>query len=148
MQLTSRTASIIPPNQGKTFSFFGHTVTYKFSGHGESSRIYELTGMTSRETPPLHTHPWDEWFYFLEGEVTVQVGDRVIQATPGYVVTLPAGVPHTFAISSAHAKFLVWVSNTAAEQFIEELVEAGQEQELTVEQVKEISQKYHVRYML
>lgn len=142
---TSPSAMIFLPNQGKTFSFFGNTFTYKFSGNAQNCRIYELVGTASSATPPLHTHPWDEWFYFLEGEVKFQVGDRVVQATPGYVITLPAGVPHTFKIESPQAKFLVWVSNAAAGRYIEALVAAGRDRELTPEEVMGIGQKHHIR---
>ncbi len=146
MLLTSRTATVIPPGQGKTFLFFGNTVTYKFDSDDKESRVYEVVSTASSGVPPLHTHPWDEWFYFLEGEVIFQAGDCVIQATPGYVVTLPAGVPHTFTVKSPQAKFLIRVSNAAAERYIEEMAEAGREQELTQEQVKAIAQKHHIRY--
>lgn len=143
--ISSRNATIFQPHQGKIFSFLGNTVTCKFSGHGEDSRVYEFVGTASSGTPPLHTHPWDEWFYFLEGEVAFQVGNQVVQATPGYVVNLPAGVPHTFQITSPQAKFLVWVSHAAAEQYLEELAEASQAQELTPEDVMAIAQKHHIR---
>ncbi|MGB8699277.1 MAG: cupin domain-containing protein, partial [Thermosynechococcaceae cyanobacterium] len=75
--IASPMATIIPPHKGKTFSFFGNTVTYKFSESGQS-RIYELSGTANSGVPPLHTHPWDEWFYFLEGEVKFRVGSQTI----------------------------------------------------------------------
>lgn len=143
--LSSPVATVFQPGQGRTFSFFGNTVTYKFSGNGKNNRIYELVGMASSGIPPLHSHPWDEWFYFLEGEVTFQVGDCIVNATPGYVVTLPAGVPHTFSIKSAQAKFLVWVSNAAAARYIEALVEAGRDRELTPEEVMAIGQAHQIK---
>lgn len=77
-----------------------------------------------------------------------QVGNRILHAKPGYAIDLPAGIPHAFAITSHHAKFLVWVSNSAAERYIEELAEAGREQALTEEQVQAITEKYHIRYAL
>jgi quercetin dioxygenase-like cupin family protein len=143
--MQSHTATIIPPGQGKTFSFFGNTVTYKHSGAGQNNRIYELVGTSQSHMPPLHAHPWDEWFYFLEGEIEFQAGNRLVLATPGYVVTLPAGVPHTFAIKSPHAKFLVWVSNAAAERYIEALIEAGRDHELSPQEVQAIGQIHHIK---
>jgi len=46
---------------------------------------------------PLHVHANEiGFFYVLEGRIGVQVGDRVITATPGSVVGVPRGVRHTF----------------------------------------------------
>lgn len=47
--------------------------------------------------PPLHVHDdQDDTFYVLEGVLTVQVGDKVMEVGPGDFVSVPPGVPHTF----------------------------------------------------
>jgi mannose-6-phosphate isomerase-like protein (cupin superfamily) len=47
--------------------------------------------------PPLHVHrDQDDTFYVLEGVLTVQVGEEVIDLGPGDFATVPPGVPHTF----------------------------------------------------
>jgi uncharacterized cupin superfamily protein len=38
----------------------------------------------------------DEWFYVLEGEFTVYVGERRLSLAPGSFAFGPTGVPHTF----------------------------------------------------
>ena len=46
---------------------------------------------------PLHTHARDDALsYVLEGVLTFQVGDQIIQASPGTTVLQPRQVPHTF----------------------------------------------------
>ncbi len=144
----SRSATIFKPNQGDTFSLLGNTITCKFDRHVQGARIYELVGTATSGVPPLHTHPWDKWFYFLEGDVAFQVADQVVQATPGDVIHLPAGVAHTFRVKSPQAKFLVGVSNAAAEQYLKELAEAAQQQELTPAEMMAIAQKHHIRPVL
>lgn len=48
--------------------------------------------------PPLHVHRnEDEWFYILEGAFTFQVGEQLLNVTPGTALFGPRGVPHTFA---------------------------------------------------
>jgi mannose-6-phosphate isomerase-like protein (cupin superfamily) len=48
--------------------------------------------------PPLHVHQsQDEWFYVIQGEFVVQVGDERFRATPGDSLLAPRQVPHTFA---------------------------------------------------
>jgi quercetin dioxygenase-like cupin family protein len=47
--------------------------------------------------PPLHTHEAQhDTFYVLEGVLTVQIGDEVMELNPGDFASVPPGVPHTF----------------------------------------------------
>jgi quercetin dioxygenase-like cupin family protein len=47
--------------------------------------------------PPLHVHDVQEdSFYVLEGVVTVQIGDEVLDLEPGDFATAPPGVAHAF----------------------------------------------------
>ena len=48
--------------------------------------------------PPLHVHQVeDEWFYVIEGEYAVQVGDERFRLNPGDSLLAPREVPHTYA---------------------------------------------------
>ncbi|PSB23746.1 cupin domain-containing protein [Stenomitos frigidus] len=147
MKATSRSATIFQPNQGKTLFLLGNTVTYKFDDQVQGTKLYEFVGTATSELPPLHTHPWDEWFYFLDGEVAFQVGRRLVQAIPGSVVHLPAGVAHTFHIKSSQAKFLVGVSSVAAEQYLKDLAAAAQKRELSSSELIAISQRHGIQFV-
>lgn len=140
-----RTARILAPHQSPTFSFLGNTITCKFNCDRQGGIIYEFLGTAESGVPPLHSHPWDEAFYFLEGEVDFQVNDQVVQATPGYFINLPAGVAHAFRVTSPQAKFLVLVSSAAAERYLIDLAQAAQQRSLTPEEVMAIAEKHHIR---
>jgi mannose-6-phosphate isomerase-like protein (cupin superfamily) len=57
----------------------------------ESSRI-------KKGGPNLHLHyDQDEWWYILEGEFAIKVGDKMHQVNPGDSVFGPRGVPHAFS---------------------------------------------------
>jgi quercetin dioxygenase-like cupin family protein len=46
--------------------------------------------------PPLHIHEVQhDTFYVLEGVLTVQIGDEVMELKPGDFASVPPGVPHT-----------------------------------------------------
>ncbi|MEU6665912.1 cupin domain-containing protein [Streptomyces sp. NPDC046727] len=48
--------------------------------------------------PPQHRHArHDEGFYVISGTVRFTVGEDGYDATPGTLVMVPPGVPHTFA---------------------------------------------------
>jgi quercetin dioxygenase-like cupin family protein len=58
--------------------------------------------------PPLHVHDFDEAFYVLEGELTLQVGDELITLGAGGLGFAPGGTRHTLAnLSSDLARFLI-----------------------------------------
>lgn len=59
--------------------------------------VYEST-RTKPGGPNLHVHhEQDEWWYILEGEFIIKVGDQQYNVKPGDSVFGPRGVPHAFA---------------------------------------------------
>jgi mannose-6-phosphate isomerase-like protein (cupin superfamily) len=47
--------------------------------------------------PPLHIHrDQDDTFFVLEGVLTLQIGDELVELMPGDFASVPPGVPHTF----------------------------------------------------
>jgi uncharacterized cupin superfamily protein len=84
-------------------------------GHGEM--LAETTGggvavlehLAARGAgSPLHVHRLEEeWFYVLEGELTLWVGGHVIDAPTGAFVDGPRGIAHTFIVRSERARFLL-----------------------------------------
>ncbi len=47
--------------------------------------------------PPLHVHEVQEdTFFILNGVLTAQIGDEIIELKEGDFATAPPGVPHTF----------------------------------------------------
>lgn len=62
--------------------------------------------------PPLHLHyNQEEWFYVIEGEVLIQVGEQRFQLKPGDSLFAPRKVPHAFtAVGATPAKMHVGYS--------------------------------------
>ncbi len=59
--------------------------------------------------PPLHVHQGeDEWFYVIEGEYVVQVGDERFRLKSGDSVLAPREVPHSYAhLGDGHGRMLI-----------------------------------------
>ena len=75
---------------------------------------------------PLHVHHnEDEWFYVLEGELTIWVDGRTVVAGAGAFVFGPRDVPHTFVVSSEQARFLLVTEPAGFEGFVRALARAG-----------------------
>ncbi|MEG4804119.1 cupin domain-containing protein [Microcoleus sp. ARI1-B5] len=144
VQITPRASTVIAPNEGKVFSVFGINITCKSnSSDTQGWRFFENVSVKNVSTP-LHTHPWDEGFYILEGEMDLQIEDRIVRATPGYCINIPAGIVHGLHMRSPEVKFLSWVSNTDAEKFIEELAASAQSQPPSPELLAQIRQKHGI----
>ncbi len=77
---------------------------------GESTRgTYSLMEqlMPAKAGPPPHVHDQgEEIFYILDGEMALQLGDRVVIGTSGQLVRIPAGIPHAFAVKTETARVL------------------------------------------
>ncbi len=90
---------LIPPDTGEAVALGGLGVVYKLSGE-ETGGAFAIVEHPIRPgalgaAPHTHTHE-DEISLVLEGEIGVQIGDEVFQATPGTYVMKPRGIPHTF----------------------------------------------------
>ena len=144
----SNVGIVLQPGEGSTVSPPGHPVmTTKVSGPDSANAYSMLEMMVYDQGPPLHKHlSEEELFYVLEGEVTLRVGDREIQAVPGSVVLIPRGTPHTFwNPGKSPAKLLVIFSPAGYEGFFAE-VAALEEQVGTAEymaKVGAIREKYN-----
>lgn len=72
--------------------------------------------------PPLHVHEReDEAFYVLEGDYTIFVGDRVLDAGPGTLAFGPRGVVHGYVVRSAVGRHLSLTVPAGFEHFFEDV---------------------------
>lgn len=72
---------------------------------------------------PLHAHHHEaEAFYLLDGEMTYQAGDEVVELRAGSFVFLPKGMPHRFRIGrSKPATFLAFGTPGGVEHLYREV---------------------------
>jgi quercetin dioxygenase-like cupin family protein len=79
-------------------------------GEQSDGRVGIVAGMMAARTagPPLHVHDFDEAFFVVEGELTFQVGDRLVTARAGELAFAPGATPHTVAnLSGAPARYVL-----------------------------------------
>ncbi|MEH2070380.1 MAG: cupin domain-containing protein [Nostoc sp.] len=145
---TIRKPIILTPGEGNQFSILGGHFTTKATGEDTNGAwtVYEITD-TQGNGPPLHTHPWEEAFYILEGEMDIEIGTQTILASAGSFVNIPHNVPHGFNIRSTTAKFLVLVSPKGAEKFYEEMGEVAESPALNMEKVQPVLKKHGLQFL-
>ncbi len=70
---------------------------------------------------PRHIHQHeDEFFYVVEGTITVECGEETWEAGPRAFVFLPRGVPHAWDVVSKEATVLLLTVPAGLEEFLGE----------------------------
>ncbi|MEA2283081.1 MAG: hypothetical protein QOK21_3688 [Solirubrobacteraceae bacterium] len=115
--------------EGEALWFLGALVTIKASAETTAGGVAVIEHLAPRGSgSPLHVHHNDdEWFYVIEGELTMWVGGQVTVAGPGSFVYGPRDIPHTFAVSSDTARFLLVTEPAGFESFVRALAEPATE---------------------
>jgi quercetin dioxygenase-like cupin family protein len=119
-------------DEGEAYWLLGMLEIVKISG-ADTGGEFGLLEVTVRagEGSPWHVHPdEDEWFYVLEGEFTVYVGEKRLSLTPGSFAFGPRGVPHTFIGETDGSKALVGFQPFLFESFLHEVGEPATERVL------------------
>ena len=81
------------PFVGMSHEFVGETQGAPFSA-------YIVTAKPG-QGPPLHTHPYVEVAFIIEGTATITVGEETREVNAGGIVVIPAGAPHRFVNSDS-----------------------------------------------
>src|ERR1700726_1492130 len=79
------------PFVGMSYEFVGEKQGAPFSAY--------IVKAEPGQGPPLHTQPYVEYTFTLEGWATIKVGDEKREAKAGGVVVIPANMPHRFVNS-------------------------------------------------
>lgn len=77
----------------------GDTFMTKVSANDTDGDMYVYESSRSKEGGPFHHYHFsqDEWWYVLQGEFLIRVGDTTYNAKAGDSVFGPRMVPHSFA---------------------------------------------------
>lgn len=134
--MNSSTDSIVPivagPGEGEALWFLGVLATIKSSAATTGGAVAVIEHLAPRGSgSPLHVHSReDEWFYVIEGELTLWIDGETTVAPAGSFIFGPKGIPHTFIVSSEEARFLLVTEPAGFEQFMRAVGEPAQRLEI------------------
>jgi quercetin dioxygenase-like cupin family protein len=75
-------------------------MSYEFVGEKQGAPFTAyIVNAKPGQGPPLHTHPYVEVEFTLEGCATMTVGDQTREVNAGGIVVIPANTPHRFVNS-------------------------------------------------
>ncbi len=114
--------------EGDARWFLGALGTIKAAAETTDGRVAVLEFLWPQGGgSPLHVHRnEDEWFYVIEGELTLWVGGDVVVAPAGSFVYGPRDVPHTFLVTSTEARFLMVTEPAPFADFVRAMSEPAQ----------------------
>ncbi len=95
-------------DEGEARWWFGSLAVIKATAAdtGGQMTIVEVTEHPGVEAP-LHVHHRDdEGFWILEGDVTLTVGDAIIEASAGDYVFGPRDIPHAYKVGDRGCRML------------------------------------------
>ena len=129
-EVASRTYGL-REGEGEARWWLGGLVTVKATGKDTDGRYTLVEVLEPEGEQPLHVHHReDEGFWVLEGELTFEVGDETIKASPGSFVFGPKDVPHRYTVESGPARMLFLLSPAGFEEFIYATSELAKERTL------------------
>lgn len=112
---------LLTSGEGEMHTMLTHTFTWKVTG-ADTNGQYAIAEVTDTEggSAPVHSHPWEETFYILEGEMEVQVGEQTQILGAGAVIHIPANTIHAFRICSPTCRTLISLAPASAAEFYRE----------------------------
>jgi Cupin domain len=125
---------------GEGLWFLGTPARLKLAGEQTDGRFALWEGLRPHgAAPPLHSHPQDETFYVLEGEVTAWIVDPDLATDDrdppdwvrtcaqcggaGLVAFASGGTPHTFRVETDTARMLFLSTPAGIEEYVRALSE-------------------------
>jgi quercetin dioxygenase-like cupin family protein len=95
----------------------GEKVTVLASGERTGSYEVFLQSGAEGVGPPLHSHPWDEAYFVIEGVLRVTIRDKTHDLAAGDFAHIPAGSYHNYAGVGGLARFVSITSQPGAARF-------------------------------
>lgn len=115
-------ATAVPAGEGEAIWWFGALAEIKATGAdtGGLMTIVEVTEPAGAQAPLHVHHREDEAFWILEGDVTIEVGDRTFECHAGDYAFGPRDIPHRFTVGDAGCRMLFILTPAGLEGLIRE----------------------------
>ena len=112
---------VAPQDYAPALNIVGEQVTVLASG--EATEGYEIFHQRGPEGsgPPPHSHPWDESFFVIKGQIDFGMGGESTTASAGTLVHLPAGTVHWFRFGKGGGEMLSMTSRLGASKMFTDI---------------------------
>jgi quercetin dioxygenase-like cupin family protein len=114
---------VTPANYRPALNIVGEHVTVLASGEATEGYEVFLQRGPRGSGPPPHSHPWDESFFVINGQIDFGIGAETKTAGPGTLVHLPAGTVHWFRFGEDGGEMVSMTSRLGASQMFTEMAQ-------------------------
>jgi quercetin dioxygenase-like cupin family protein len=141
---------IVVPAQGKSICAFGIPMTIMLRAEETGGAFAALVAefVPGQGPPPHFHHDHEEYFFVLEGEFEITVGDQTATAGPGAMVFVPRETVHAFKyIGSTRGKMLEWGLPGGQERYFEAIDQLAATEGLTPDGVVATSRDFATEFV-
>lgn len=139
---------LLGPDEGQVVHLLALGVRFMLDGEatGGAFSLVEHPLPPRALGAPLHTHhDEDEYSFVLEGRVGVQLGQDVLQAGPGDLISKPRGLAHAFwNAGDQPARLLELISPAGFEHYFRELAPLLAAPDRDQATIGELVARYHL----
>ena len=126
---------VTPKEYPQPLNVVGELITVLASGAATQGYEIFLQQGPEGSGPPPHSHPWDESFYVVKGEVEFGVDDERHVAAAGTLVHLPAGTTHWFRIRKGGCEMISMTARLGASEMFTDIHREISPEQPSVEQL-------------
>lgn len=141
---TGRPFVVTPKDYPRSLNVVGERVTVLASG--EATKGYEvfLQDGPQGSGPPPHSHPWDESFYVVRGEIEFGLENDHLAGGPGTLVHVPAGTTHWFRFGKGGGQMVSMTSRLGASRMFADIDHEISPQAPDLEKLVGVAARYGV----
>ena len=141
--MTQRAPFVVTPAQHRPFHVVGEAISVLASAEQTGSGEIFFQQGPEGAGPPPHTHPWDEAYYVLDGQIDVTAGPKAVTLSKGEFIYIPAMTLHCFRMKTATASFLSINNKGGASTFFGDVArEVGKD--LNIPKLLEVATRHQV----
>lgn len=139
---------LAPRDYAPALNLVGEHITVLASG--EATEGYEIFLQCGPEGggPPPHSHPWDESFFVIKGEIAFGIGAESTTASAGTLVHLPAGTVHWFRFGKEGGEMLSMTSRLGASKMFADLAREVAATNPDVGKLAEVSARHGMKVLV
>jgi quercetin dioxygenase-like cupin family protein len=143
--MASRPFIVGPEKYANALEIVGERVIVLASG--EATGGYEVFLQRGPEAsgPPPHSHPWDESFFVIKGEIHFGIDADSNVASPGTLVHLPAGTVHWFRFGPGGGEMISITSRLGASKMFTDMAREITPVNPDLEQLAEVGGRHGLK---
>jgi quercetin dioxygenase-like cupin family protein len=136
---------VAPADYAPALDIVGEHITVLASG--EATEGYEIFLQRGPEGsgPPPHSHPWDESFFVVTGQIDFGIGAESTTTSAGTLVHLPAGTVPWFRFGKGGADMISMTSRLGASKMFTDLAREVAPVDPDLEQLAEIGARHGLK---